>query len=547
MIPFAVAVAGSSHGTLTILGSSTSSRVSGCRSCKLSESFFCYPNGFTKIHLMTGNKSHSSRKQQFALSNLKLRAKVAEGETSSPVSNVEYPEATGVVIIGAGLAGLAAAKHLAKEGMPFTLLEASDGVGGRVRTDEFEGFLLDRGFQIHITAYPEAQRILDYGKLDLRDFYAGALVWFDGGFHRVADPLRHFTDGLQSLTNPIGSVLDKVLVGIVRIQAALKEVDVILASEETTIFERLSKVGFTDSMVDRFFRPFFGGIFFDRELETTSRLFEFVFRCLALGSNTLPAKGIGAIPQQLASSLPPQSLFLSSKVESLVEEGGVVSGVKLENGRQIRAKHGVIVAVEGPEAKRLLKEKISPTPSITKPPRSTVCLYFSSDKIPFTRDPVLFLNGSKKGIVNNMFFPTNVVPSYGPPGKTLVSVSLIGTHNEKSDADLEAIVRDEMSDWFSRSFVESWKHLRTYRIPFAQPNQTPPTELLKKPRVADGLYVCGDHRNSSTFDGALVSGRVAVETLLAEDHRTCTYRAVRRLPVQIMVKAERTKVSSVDL
>ncbi|KAL2651337.1 hypothetical protein R1flu_019465 [Riccia fluitans] len=504
MIPLAVAVAGPSYGSLTAVGSTRSSR----RSFTFNNSFYHHGRERTDFHLGFGKKPHTSRWQGFAGINVKPRAKVSEGEvsSSSSVSNVEYPEDTGVIVIGAGLAGLAAAKHLAREGVPFTLLEASDGVGGRVRTDEFEGFLLDRGFQIHITAYPEALRILDYGKLDLRDFYAGALVWFDGGFHRVADPLRHFTDGLQSLTNPIGSVFDKVLVGIVRIQAAVKAVDDILATEETTIEERLSKNGFSESMVDRFFRPFFGGIFFDRELQTTSRLFEFVFKCLALGSNTLPAKGIGAIPQQLASSLPPQSLFLSSRVAGLVEQGRVISGVKLENGRQIRAKYAVIIAVEGPEAARLLKDRLPPTLSVTKPPRSTVCLYFSSDKAPFTRDPILLLNGSKTGIVNNMFFPTNVVPSYGPVGKTLISVSLIGTHDEKSDADLEAIVRDELSEWFGRSFVESWKHLRNYRIPFAQPNQTPPTELLKKPKVTDGLFVtpnCCDSRFQFSADGII--------------------------------------------
>ncbi|KAG6543227.1 hypothetical protein Mapa_015478 [Marchantia paleacea] len=443
-------------------------------------------------------------------------AKISEEKVPASVSSLEYPEETGVIVVGAGLAGLAAAKHLAKEGLSFVLLEASNGVGGRVRTDEFEGFLLDRGFQIHITAYPEAQRVLDYDRLDLKRFYAGAMVWFNGQFHRVADPFRHFTDGLGSLTNPIGSVLDKLLVGIVRFRAAVKGVDDILATEETTIEERLSNEGFSEAMVDRFFRPFFGGIFFDRELQTTSRLFEFVFKCLALGSNTLPTTGIGAIPKQLLASLPPRSLFLNSKVTGLVEGSGVISGVKLENGEQIKAKYGVIVAVEGPEAARLMKDKLPETPSVTKTPRSTVCLYFKSDKAPFTSEPVLILNGTNKGIVNNMFFPSNVVPSYAPPGKTLVSVSLIGTHEGTPDVDLEASVRNELSEWFGKEFVDSWKHLRTYRIPFAQPDQSPPTELRKNPRLSDGLYVCGDHRNSSTFDGALVSGRVAVQALLRD-------------------------------
>ncbi|CAM6082703.1 unnamed protein product [Calypogeia fissa] len=424
---------------------------------------------------------------------------------------------TGVIVIGGGLAGLAAARYLAMEGIPFRIVEASDGVGGRVRTDNLRGFLLDRGFQIHITAYPEAARVLDYAKLDLRNFYAGASVWFDGGFHRVADPFRHFTDGLLSLTNPIGSVFDKVMVGVVRAQAAVKSEEEIISSKETSIEERLFRTGFSMAMVDRFFRPFFGGIFFDRELHTTSRLFDFVFKCLALGSNTLPASGIGAIPEQLAAGLPESSILLNSKVVELVEDGsaGPVVGVKLANGRELTAKYGVVVAVEGPEAARLLGAKLPTTPSVAQPPRSTVCLYFSSDKSP-TTEPILFLNGSGKGIVNNMFFPSTVAQTYAPPGKTLVSVSLIGTFHENSDADLELRVREELSEWFGTEVVGAWEHLRTYRIPFAQPNQCPPTDLLKNPRLSDSVYVCGDHRDSSTFDGALVSGRRAVQALIAD-------------------------------
>jgi len=132
------------------------------------------------------------------------------------------------------------------------------------------------------------------------------------------------------------------------------------------------------------------------------------------------------------------------------------------------------------------------------------------------QEPILLLNGTKSGIINNMFFPTTVAPSYGPPGKTLVSVSLIGQHEDRSDAELEEAVRGELGPWFGAQVVDSWQHLRTYRIPLAQPHQAPPTALQKEARVAPGVYVCGDHRYSSTFDGALVSGRRAVQALMAD-------------------------------
>ncbi|MCO5550950.1 hypothetical protein L7F22_004445 [Adiantum nelumboides] len=425
---------------------------------------------------------------------------------------------TGIIVVGAGLAGLAAARHLAAAGEPFLLVEASDGVGGRVRTDNFEGFLLDRGFQIFITAYPEAQRILDYDALNLCNFYAGALVWFDGGLHRVADPIRHLADGLLSLINPIGNAVDKVLVGLVRLRAAARADNEILSDVETTILQRLRSVGFSKGMVDRFFRPFFGGIFFDNQLQTTSRLFDFVFKCLALGSNTLPAAGIGAIPQQIADKLPESSILLEAKVAELIFDNDRQrhpKGVKLEDGRTLRCNQGLILAVEGPEAGRLLGGLLENAPSISKPPRSTVCLYFAADKIPI-KEPILLLNGSGKGIINNMFFPTTVSKSYSPPGKALVSVSLVGFYEDKTDKELEHEVRRELGEWFEKGMVDSWKHLRTYRIKLAQPDQTPPTDLQKDPCVLAGLYVCGDHRDSATFDGALVSGRRAAQALLAE-------------------------------
>ncbi|OMO86877.1 Zinc finger, CCCH-type [Corchorus olitorius] len=421
-----------------------------------------------------------------------------------------------VIVIGGGLAGLAAATRLKSDDIPFLLLEASDGVGGRVRTDVVDGFLLDRGFQIFITAYPEAQKLLNYNELNLQRFYSGAKVYYDGQFHTVADPLRHFSDSLLSLTNPIGSIVDKLLIALTRARVLTKSDEEILTTGEVSTIELLKSIGFSDSMIGRFFRPFFGGIFFDRELETTSRLFDFIFKCLALGDNTLPAKGIGEIPNQLAAKLPSNSILLNSKVVSVDFEDSNSPSVRLESGEVLKSEVGVIMAVDEPAVDKILAGRKRPVQT-KKPARSTVCLYFSADKnqIP-VRDPVLFLNGSGKGIVNNMFFATNVAPSYGPADKALVSVSLIGLFEDVSDDDLTAEVIREVSGWFGASIAESWKHLRTYRIGFAQPNQSPPTDLMKNPNVEPGLYLCGDYMTSATFDGALVSGRRAVEALLKD-------------------------------
>ncbi|XP_060192866.1 15-cis-phytoene desaturase, chloroplastic/chromoplastic [Lycium barbarum] len=437
---------------------------------------------------------------------------------NSPLPNqTSNPKTTGVIVIGGGLAGLAASTRLQADNIPFLLLEASDAVGGRVRTDIIDGYTLDRGFQIFITGYPEARKILDYDSLDLRKFYSGAQVYYGGRFHTVADPLRHFSDSLQSLTNPIGTVVDKLLIGLTRLNVLTKEDDEILSAEEVPTIDLLKKIGFSDTILERFFRPFFGGIFFDRELQTTSRLFNFIFKCLALGDNTLPAKGIAAIPEQLASKLPLDSILFNTRVVSVDLESNSSSRmrVKLQNGEMLESEFGVILAVEEPEAVKLLAgEK---TAEVREPVRSTVCLYFSADqeKVP-VRDPVLLLNGSGKGIVNNMFFATNVAPSYAPAGKALVSVTLVGVYGDVADEDLVDRVMKELSGWFGESAVGSWSYLRMYRIGFAQPNQCPPTNLKKNPKIKPGLYICGDYVTSATFDGALVSGKKAAETLLQD-------------------------------
>jgi phytoene dehydrogenase-like protein len=307
--------------------------------------------------------------------------------------------------------------------------------------------------------------------------------------------------------SPVGTLSDKVLVGLTRLRAAATPDNVILSAPETTTGEHLTELGFSSSIVERFLRPFLAGIFFDPALDTSSRLFELVFKRLALGDNALPEDGIGAIAEQLAARLPAGSVRLNTRAVAIDQ-----SGVTLDTGETIPGDLGVIVAVEQPQAEKLLPQ-LSTREKAKKSERSTVCLYFSTDRAP-VQDPILLLNGSGKGIVNNMFFATNVAPSYGPAGKVLVSVSLVGSFADREDADLADEVIRELGGWFSPGEVASWTHLRTYRIGFAQPDQTPPTTPAgRDPRVGEGLYVCGDHWCSATFDGALVSGRRAAEAL----------------------------------
>jgi phytoene dehydrogenase-like protein len=408
-----------------------------------------------------------------------------------------------VVIVGAGLAGLCCARVLHQAGIPVLILEASDGVGGRVRTDRVEGFLLDRGFQVFQTAYPEARRVLDYRALDLKPFYPGALVYSGGRLRRVGDPLRQPQHFFSTVFSPVGTLADKLRVARLRRRVSQGSIEDLFRRPETSTLETLKAQGFSDIMIESFFRPFFSTVFFDRELASSSRMFEFVFRMLAAGDTALPAGGIGAIPAQLAAPLPEGSLRTESPV-ARVEEGRVV----LASGEEVQAR-AVVLAVDGSETARLLGEdKAFATVDCT-------CLYFAAVRPPLT-EPILVLDGENIGPVTNLAVVSNVAPTYAPPGAALIQATVVG-NPEMSDQDLEAQSREQLARWFGPE-VGGWRLLRIYRIVRALPDQTPPTpDPLSQPvQVGPWLFVCGEYQSLSSLHWAMVSGRRAAEAVIRE-------------------------------
>lgn len=411
-----------------------------------------------------------------------------------------------VVIVGAGLAGLCCARRLTQTRTPFLLLEASDAVGGRVRTDLVDGFLLDRGFQILLTAYPEARRVLDYGPLKLKPFYRGALVRYAGQFHRLADPRRHPLTALHSLVGPIGTIRDKLrLIDLLRRVLSGSIADQWQTPERLTLDFLRQDCGFSETMIERFFRPFFGGVFLESSLHTSSRMFRFVLRMFAMGKAVVPASGMGAIPEQIAARLPADTVRLNTVVER-VEPGRVV----LTTGEEIHCR-AVVVATEEPVAARLLGESVVPAP----PANGVTCVYFAAADAPVA-EPVLLLDGDGGGPVNNLVVMSNAAPSYAPPGQALISASVLGLP-ACSDAELVQRVQQQLAEWFG-SAVQSWRHLRTYRIAHALPAR--PAGMLVQPqrpvRLSPGLYVCGDHRDNPSIDGAMTSGFRTAQAVLAD-------------------------------
>lgn len=398
-----------------------------------------------------------------------------------------------VIIIGAGLAGLACGLHLQKKNIPFIILENSDAPGGRIRTDKVDGFLLDRGFQILLTEYPEARKLFDYEKLDLKPFSPGALVRLGKKFHRVTDPFREPDKALETLFAPIGTLTDKMNIAKIRLTLTGQPIEKILTATEYTTMELLKLQGFSQSIIDKFFRPFFGGIFLESKLETSSRKFEFFFRTFSGGDNVIPAKGMQELPNQLAEKLGLSNIKLNTRVTNVTNQT-----VTTEDGETYEAPH-VVIATD-----RRAMGKILYGTDLSEDDRSVTCLYFACDTAPI-KEPILVLNGEKTGPINNLCVPSNVSSDYAPPGQALVSVTVLGTRKDHNA--LEKAVRSQLEEWFGRD-VKGWRRLRTYRIDNALPKQNPPTSFVEnKNEVRPGIYVCGDHMSTGSLNGALQSGR----------------------------------------
>jgi len=401
-----------------------------------------------------------------------------------------------VVIVGAGLAGLSAAVHLHRAGRTVQIVEASDGVGGRVRTDHVDGFRLDRGFQVLLTAYPEVRRQLDVAALHLRRFEPGAMVWLGGRGHVVADPFRRPAQAWATMRAPVGTLADKARLLGLRHHVRAGDGAQLLRGEDRSTLDALRARGFSDRAIQRLLRPLFAGIQLDPTLATSNRMFDMIYRSLATGDSAVPADGMQAIPDQLAGHLPPDAVRLNRAVTEIA-----TGRVTLATGERLETDT-VIVAVDGPTAHRLIGTR--PVAS-----RSVGCVYFAADAPPPGGRHVV-LDGTSRGPALNVAILSNVAPSYAPPGQHLIACATPGEIGDQLETD----VRAQLRAWWGPQ-VDGWRHLRTYRIAHGQPDQQPPFDPKRAVRVAERIFVCGDHRDTGSIQGALYSGRRCAEAVLS--------------------------------
>jgi protoporphyrinogen oxidase len=381
-----------------------------------------------------------------------------------------------VAIVGGGIAGIACARTLQARGIDFLLIECSSTLGGRIQSDSEAGFIFDRGFQVFNSAYSKTVALLQGTGIQFGDFRSGALIKTDEGLFPLCDPFREPLYLLPTLLSPIGSPLDRLRMLKLRSDTVRGKID----PDRTTLEELLHR-GFSNSMIERFFRPFLGGVFLERGLKSSASSLQAVFRNFSLGTAQLPQGGMGEISRSMASPLDKSRILLGRRVTLMTK-----NLIRLDHAEEIVAQN--VVSALDVDSLRGIRPDIMGLPKML--PVSN--LYFTTTtQLPIGR--FLVLNGTGDGEINNVVALSEVVRGYAPEGKTLLSVSVLG---QVSNAEA---IASELESWFPGG---QFQFLRSYQVPAALPEQYYPPATFEKLDIT----LCGDYLAPASIEGAVVSG-----------------------------------------
>jgi protoporphyrinogen oxidase len=400
-------------------------------------------------------------------------------------------------IIGGGISGLIAARVLEEHGLSATIIEATDRLGGRVKTDVVDGYSLDHGFQVLLTAYPAAKKYLDFDALELQEFLPGSAIFKNGKQKIIGDPLRNLSLLLPTLFSGIGTVNDKLKILALNRRLKKKSIQNIFAEKEQTTRVYLENIGFSEAIITNFFTPFFSGIFLENKLETSSRMFEFVYKMFGEGNAALPKDGIQAIPKQLFEKLKSTTIIFNTKVKS-VENGSI----KLESGETLKSNF-TIIATQASGLVSNLKNQATQW-------KSCDTLYFEVAKREIKK-PLIGLIAAHNALINNIFYHTSLQTS-ATALKELLSVTVIDRQN-LTNKQLVTEVQKELKELCN---IDSCTFIKQYNIPMALPNlQDIQYEMLpSETRLTETIFLAGDTQLNGSLNAAMIAGeRAALEVI----------------------------------
>jgi glycine/D-amino acid oxidase-like deaminating enzyme len=423
-------------------------------------------------------------------------------EGSGPTTDDTLPARTQVAVVGAGLAGLACARRLTRAGVEVLLLEASDGPGGRVRTEVVDGFRCDRGFQLVNPAYPQVRRVLDLPALRLQPFPAGVVVANNGRRHLMADPRRTSLASwgavvAGALSGP-GSFAEKAAFARWALRCATRDAGDVLTAADQPWGVALDALGVTGALRRDVVEPFLAGTLAEDDGSTSRRFVELLVRSFVRGSPAVPWRGIQAIPDQLAAGLPAGTLRCGVRVSA-------VRGGQVATSHGTTAAQALVVAADPQTAATLL--------DLPRPRMRALTTFWHVVAQPPTASAALHVDGGRRGPVVNTVVMSNAAPSYGPDGpggRALVASTVLG---DRGDAATERAVRSQLADVYGAD-TDGWDLLVTHAIPAALTAMDPPLDVRRPVALGGGRFVAGDHRDTASIQGALVSGRRAADAVL---------------------------------